>query len=143
MFPPPQVPNYYQPQPNRPQPNQYQPNQYQPNGPRVRGEPVIHQNQPQNIKCDFDFYTNVVHKFGIALLGKDPSVRCPRVEDGRQDCLNFALKGTCDGNCYRAYAHESVIQGSGRHGRLLEFRTDCHSRQISARNADPSLPDFR
>jgi len=142
--PPPNAPPRHplppnQPNPYQPQPNQYPPNQYQPNVPRMRGEIVTHPNQPENIRCDPNFFRQVIFNFGIG----DPTVQCPRCEDGRDECLNYALKGVCDSNCHRSHAHVPVIQGSARHNQLLEFRTDCLSRQISARNANPSLPDFR
>ena len=132
--PPPAPRNYYQPQPppahfqNYYQPPPRQPDPYQQRG-QPQGPPAVHKNQPAALRCSRDFYREVVHKFGIELLGRDPSVRCPRLDDGKEDCLRFAIRGICDGDYWRAdprqggsiLAHQPVVEGSTRCRNLVQF----------------------
>ena len=81
------------------------PSPYQPAPPAAgpnRGPPVHHANQPTTLACDSNFFTHVIHRYGINLTRTDPTITCPRLDDGKQDCLKFALRGVCDENCPRA-----------------------------------------
>ena len=144
-LPPPSLPPPPQPRPPPFQPP-YQPNPYQPQQPQR----VFHDNQPNDIACNGRFFSDVIHDFGIALI-RQGLATCPKLSDGKDDCLKFSLRGTCLANCPRAdprqggttEAHSPVVPGTTRHTNLVAFKQDCLTRQREARARNPALPDFR
>ena len=98
------------------------------------GDPVIHENQPD------DLATHGTEFRALRCYGNRPPLGPERNVRGRwePECLNYVFDGSCSENCPRRCNHIPVIRGSTRHQNCRSFKLDAIRRWEEA--GRPALP---